>query len=316
VAELLRVLARNFQRALFAGDLPAAEAVLLEMEDRAPLAVETRCSRLELLIRQGRDDEAERLLDSLLEQFPESARTQVVAGRFRYGRREYAAAERHFVESERLAPNPSTRRWLGRTLTQLGRFDEADAVLGRLSEQGHEVLFERAWLFERKLDCDRALELVESYLVRHPGDRFAERQKERLLAKQLPPDAIIEEMGALVELGETVPEPVLPDYVRALLTEGKREDAKQLIASLDPTPRLAGALAWACHQTFAYDLAFDLFARGLSANTSYAKYLTAFEKAGDRCGRIEDLIRIYEEIAARDPRFFGRINRLKKKLAD
>jgi hypothetical protein len=59
--------------------------------------------------------------------------------------------------SGRHSDRPSARRSLGRTLTQLGRFDEADAVLGSLSEQGHEVLLERARLFERKLDCDRAL---------------------------------------------------------------------------------------------------------------------------------------------------------------
>jgi hypothetical protein len=40
----------------------------------------------------------------------------------------------------------------------------------------------------------------------------------------------------------------------------------------------------------------------------------AFEKTADRCGRVADLIRIYKEIAAREPRFFGRIKRLEKKL--
>jgi tetratricopeptide (TPR) repeat protein len=312
VADLIRVLARNFQRALARGDEAEAEAVLGEMESRAPLAVETRGCRLELLVRMRRDHEAEQVCGLLLGQFPHSARIQYLAGTLRYKRREYAQAERHFAESEQLASSAFTRRWLGRTLTQLGRFDEADAVLGRLSEQGHDVLLDRAWLCERRSDFQRALELVEAHLAHHPGDRFAERQRERLRARRLTPEEVIEEMDALIALGESVPDAVLPDYVRALLEAGRKDDVRRLLETLEVSPALAGSLAWACHQTFAYDLAFDLFALGLPANTSYNKYLVAFEKTAERSGRTDDLARIYEQHSERDRRFFGRMKRLRR----
>ena len=90
-------------------------------------------------------------------------------------------------------------------------------------------------------------------------------------------------MDALVALGETVPEAALPDYLRALLTAGKREEAKQVIATLDPTPRLDRSPGRVTERS-------------------------------PTCGRIEDLIRVYEKISQREPRFFGRIKRLKKKM--
>lgn len=313
MAELLAVLVRSFHRDLYDGALEAAEATVARMEAEAPAAVETRGCRLELLMRTRRTQEAAALLASLLDQFPGSARIHLLAGKHRYGAREYQAALRSFRESERLTPSSATRRWIGKTLTQLGAFDEAEAVLGRLEEEGQRVLLERAWLAERRDDLEQALRLIDMHLAQSPGDRFAEQQRARVEGKRLTPEQMVEDVDQLRALGEPVPAEIIPDYVRNLLRAGRTEDVVRLLAEIDPmTPKLAGQVAWACYHLAAYDLAFDLFSRGLSVNTTYVKYMRAFEKTARMCDRIDALIEVYEEAASTEPKFYGRITRLRR----
>lgn len=314
MADLLRILVRALHRALAAGALDEAEATVARMESEAPLAVETRGARAELLLRQGRMQEAEPILEALLAHRPDSARVQLLAGRQRYAQRQYQAALNHFRQSERLHGAPVIERWIGKTLTQLGRFDEAAATLERLAEAGHDVLSDLAWLAERRGEFDRGIRLLDRRLQTRPDDEFASAQRARLQAKKLAPGEMIEEVDTMRALGVEVPESLLSEYVANLLRMGRSEDVRRLLAELAPTPpKLAGTLAWACHGQGKYDLAFELFLRGLPANLTYAKYFAAMEKAADLSGRIEDLLEGYERAAESHPALHGRIKRVRRR---
>lgn len=159
--------------------------VVLSLQESAstPLSVETRCLRLEWLIRSRRLDEAHVLAEQLVVLFPASPRAQLLAGDLGFRRRDYASAERHLRESDALAPASWTRQLLAKTLSQLGRDRDAEALLLELVEERPKARLDLAWIYERRGETARALAEVGRVLRAFPDDAWAKRQKLRLEAE-------------------------------------------------------------------------------------------------------------------------------------
>jgi tetratricopeptide (TPR) repeat protein len=302
----------NMFRALAENRLKDAEDILLHLRREDPLSQETRGFELELLLNSNRAAEADALARQLFRLFPDSARIAFLAGKSAYRLRHYDEAEDHFRESQRLYPHWRTQQWLGKTLTQSGRFAEAEALLLRIHEQMGGASLDLAWLYERKGDLETALRLCEEYIAAHPGQPYAEQQRVRLKARMLEPEALIEEVGALADLGEDVPPMLFPEFVQRLFETGQTEEARAKVAgrirTLDAT---AGSrVAWVCYRARAYDLAFTLFVAHLRSNLSYFKYLNALEAAARRCARVPDLAEAYTALLPEAPHLHGRLKKL------
>ncbi len=313
---LIKVLQRNLRALLRGGDLKEAARVLERLEDVAPLTLETRALELEFLLQSQRHAEAVALADQLIGQFQASSRIRYLAGIAAYRRRDYRTAVEHFRESQRLHPHWKHRRWLGKSLTQLGQLDAAEAELLPLSEEYAVCLGDLAWNCERRGDIARALELLERHHARFPDDRFTLARMRRLKARELSPEEIQEEITLMEELGETPDPELIPAYLKALLETGQGGKARKYanehrpLWSLDETRECA----WVCHHSQAFDLAFELFLGLFRHDRDNYKYLNALEKAAKRAGRLDTLCGMYEELAPRDKRFFGRLGKLRTLL--
>jgi tetratricopeptide (TPR) repeat protein len=311
--DVAAVLRRHVQEALAARQVDAAEAALDRLRAEDPLSVATRCLTLEVTLARGRLDEAEALARQLVDLFPESARVHHMAGRAAYLGRRYPDAVARFAESERLHASPQSTRWRGRSLAQLGRLDEAEAVLVGLVGRLPEVRRDLAWVYERRGDRPRALREIEAYLARHPADETAAAQRRRLRATDLSTDQLLEEVRALDELGEPVPHELLPLALDALLRSGRGDDARAFVSARRPgrPPATLVAMAWVAYKLLAYDVAVDLFLDVLAERLSDTKLLVALEAAAVRSGRSADLELAYETHAPQAKRLYGRLKSLR-----
>lgn len=310
--QVIRVLCRSLDAALDKGDLAGAAALLERLRDQDPLGVPTRCCELDLLLRSGRLPEARALAGQLVEQFPGSPRVQLLAGRVAFAERNYGAALEHFSESERLHPANWTRRLLGQTLTNLGRFAEAETILREVVRSSPAAWKDLAWLFERQGDPARALEACDRYAEHRPGDPAIEQQRLRLRARAADPKDVVEEMDALLELGQKVDSAIVPEYFEGLIRSAAGERARRFVAESAPEwdARTRTRVAWSAYKLQCYDVAFDLFAATFRAHAGDAKFLTALEAAARRCGRIDRLRELYSAHAADFPPLHGRLIRL------
>jgi len=309
---LADVLKHNLRQALRDGRLDDARAILARLQKEDSLSCEARGLELEFYLRTNRTAEAAALAAQLCELFPGSGRVFYLAGQAAYRQRRYAEAEARFRESLRIYPGPQARHWLGKTLTQLGRFEEAEAQLMAVKEQIPQALLDLAWLHERRGDLSAALAATESFLALHPDHEFAAQQRVRLKAMLLDPEALIAEVESLQGMGESVPEHLFPGYVRRLFETGlgprAREEIGARMRALEP--RTAVQVAWICYRAQAYDLACALFLERLEANAGDVKYLRALEAAARRSGRLEELKDTYRRLAPHARNLYGRLRAL------
>jgi tetratricopeptide (TPR) repeat protein len=310
--DVASVLRRNLRVALRSGNAEAAEDLLDRLRQEDPLSQETHGFELQALVCFGDPGEAVKLAASLGERFADSATIQFWSGRAYYKARHYDQAEACLRESARLFDQPETTRWLGKTLTQRGRFAEAEPLLLRLAETSTAAHGDLAWLYERMGDDTRALREAELALRALPGNDFYHQQVERLRARMTEPAELADEVQALADLGRDISDPVFLEYVAELVRNGRGDQARPLI--LERLPRLpmhaVRSLAWTLHKLSVYDLAFELFVRVLPIATKDVRLLSAVEKAARESSRIEDLVRIYGDLAQSDRRFYGRIRKL------
>jgi len=312
---LLKALQHNMRQALQLGSLGDAEQILARLKKEDPLGRETRGLELELYINSNRLEEASALAKQLCHLFPDSGRIHFLAGKAAYRLKRYPEAESCFRESQRIFPHWRTLNWLGKTLTQTGQYDDAEALLLSAREHASTALLDLAWLYERKNDLEAALQKIEEYLVDHPGDHFATEQRLRLKAKMIEPEALIDEVEALAEHGEKVSDALFLEYVERLFATGQtpraRDEINRRMESLGEKPGVR--LAWICYRARAYDLSCALFLNYLEgANVSNFKYLAALESAARRCGRLPQVLDAYRSLAGRAPQLHGRIKNLRK----
>jgi tetratricopeptide (TPR) repeat protein len=312
---VIKAIRANLKRALRARHYTPAEGLLEQLKNEDPLSVETRGLELEYLLAVNRWSEASSLALQLLKLFPDSARIHYLAARVNYQAKDYRPALSHFREAQRLYPHWLTRRWLGKTCTQLGLFEEAEAMLIDLPATHPQVGLDLAWLYERRDDPQRALQYLNDYLAWRPEDGFAKAQRLRLQATTLSPGELVEEVNTLMELDEPVPLGLLVPYVQRLLETGQSAAVRQFIAQRRPhwEAQVAASIAWVCYHLQAYDLALQLFLQGLPTHAQEYKYLSALEKAAVHCQRVDDVIEAYEALATDEKHLYGRIKTLEKR---
>jgi len=308
-------LRQNLRQAVLQHRWAEAEQILSRLKKEDPLSVETRGLELEFLVESGRMAEAEELSQQLCRTFPASARISFLAGKLRYRQKHYEAAETRFRESQRIYPNPQTQYWLGKTLTQAGKFDEAEGILLEVRERNPWALLVLGWLHERKNDFDAALTSYDEFLQLQPGHRFATEQRVRIKAKMLDPETLIEEVQTLADFGETVPGALFPEFVQGLFETGQTPRARaEIMARLEGMETKEGVqVAWICYRHQAYDLACTLFLAHLRANIFNFKYLAALEAAARKCNRLQQVLDAYRPICPEARHLYGRSRLLSKK---
>jgi tetratricopeptide (TPR) repeat protein len=304
------------KQALSQGRLAEAADILARLCREDPLSRETRGFELEFYLASERLQEAENLARQLCRSFPDSARIRFLTGKLAYRQKRYADAATAFRESHRIYASSQTRLWLGKTLTQLGEFREAESILTSVRIHYDHALLDLGWLYERIGDLEAALGAYDTYLAIHPGHEFASTQRLKIKARALEPEALIEEVDRLVQFGERVPDSLYADYIEKLLDTGQgsraREEVRCRITDLDP--RLATSIAWVCYRKQAYDMACDLFMNHLERNLSNFKYLTALEAAASKTNRVTEVIEAYKRLAPSSPKLHGRLKTLFKGL--
>jgi tetratricopeptide (TPR) repeat protein len=312
---LVQTLRHNIKRALAEGNLREAEEILGRLKKEDPLSLESRGFELELYLNSNRLAEADALAPQLCRLFPESARIMFLSGKLAYRRKHYEEAENLFRESVRMFPHWSAEYWLGKTLTQLGKFKEAESLLSSVLEHNRRAMLDLAWLHERRNDLPAAIQAYESFLAEYPGHKFAAEQQIRLRARMLEPEELIAEMGALTDLDEEIPPSLLPELVQKLFETGQSPRAREeILARLDSMEaKTAVPIAWICYRARAYDLACTLFLAHLESNKSNYKYLAALESAADKCRRLPEVVEIYRRLLPGTRQFYGRLKSLTRK---
>ncbi len=312
---LIETLKYHMKQALNGGRLEEAQAILARLKKEDPLSPATCGFELEFYINSNRFSEAEALAEQLCRLFPESARIIFLAGKLAYRLKRYAEAEAHFRESQRLFPNLQTQHWLGKTLTQAGKFDEAESLLHAALEQRRNVLLDLAWLYERKNNLDAALKALDEFLVESPGDRYAVEQRARIRAKMLEPEELVDEAGSLASLGEDVPAAFFPEYIQRLFETGQSLRARDEIAAgmRGMDMKTAVRVAWICYRVQAYDLACTLFLAQVGANKSNFKYLAALESAASKCSRLSEVAAAYRVLIPEARQLYGRLRSLRSR---
>lgn len=314
--ELAKVLRYNLNRALRANELEKAEALLEQLKNTEPLAMESRGLELDYLLRKQEWAAAAKLAQQLVSLFPGSGRIQFLAGQAAYRQKNYAAAVQCFRESMRLFPHNLSQQWLAKTLTQLGEFDEAESLLIALAENSSKGHLDLAWLYERKQQYEQALECLARHLEAAPDDAFALAQQQRLRAKRMQPEHLVAEVETLLEYGEVVADEILPEYLERLFATGQTAKARLFIGERSAawSAKQADRIAWVCHKMQAYDLAYDLFLVNFAAQRRNFKYLNALEACAKRCLRVAALIAFYEQHAAEERALYGRARSLQQYL--
>ncbi|MBI2570297.1 MAG: hypothetical protein HYV63_25120 [Candidatus Schekmanbacteria bacterium] len=276
--------------------------------------METLGLELELRVLAGSEAEAILLADQAVRLFPASPRVRLLGGRAMYRAHRYEEALDHFRESARLRPHWMTERWIGKTLTQLGRYDEAEACLRRVRDRSVGVLLDQAWLYQREGRFEQARAAVQAYLEVRPDDRRAHDQLAELGARALTPEARLAELEAMEEAGMPVPEAMFPPYAEGLLAAGQSRRLRAVLAErrAELSPRTVLAVAWACYKASQLDVACDLFLSVFAANAGNVKLQAALEAAARRCGRLDDVMRAYEVAAPAARPLYGRLTRLRR----
>ncbi len=316
-APLPEVLRRRAKAALFSGELKTAAGLISQLEELEPLALPSRCLRAELHLRMGHNDTARAAAAQLVLAHPDSPRAQYLAGWSAYRNKQWTVAEAHFRESNLLHPAVTSRAWIGKSLTAQRRFDEAEAILVDVVGERPSWATDLAWLYECKGEPERALSVLDRHAEALRGSQYAAADRARLRAKVTAPEELVEELEVLAELGEEVGQDVLPSTLVALIDTGRVADARALVVrqidSLDA--RTATSAGWAVYRRQAWDLAFDLFVVALPTQRSNVKFLNAFELTARNAGQIPKLLDLYEIHASFNPRLFGRIRKVHKRLA-
>jgi hypothetical protein len=177
------------------------------------------------------------------------------------------------------------------------------------------VLCDLAWLYERKADLEGALRAYDEFLSIHPEDRYAGEQRVRLKARRMEPEALIEEIQALKELGEEVPAAMLGEYLGRLFESGQGPEARREIMARkdDMDARLGVGVGWICYRAQAYDLACMFFLSHLQENLNNVKFLAALEAAAAKCNRIPQVLEAYRHHLSQAKHLYGRYKLLTRR---
>ena len=133
-------------------------------------------------------------------------------------------------------------------------------------------------------------------------------ERVHIRAKMMQTEDLINEVGALAELGEEIPAALFPEYVQKAFETGETLRAREEISAR--MQRMDGKtgvrVAWICYKARAYDLACTLFLAYLHDNKSNYKYLRALESAAEKFNRLPEVAAAYQAFLPEDRHFYGR----------
>ena len=313
---LIQTLKRNIKQWLQQSQLQRVEDGLIELKVLDPLSLETRGLDLEWLVARRDYAQAEQVSKQLLNLFPQSSRIHYLSGKLAYRQKHYTRALTAFEQSYRLHAHWSIEWFIAKTLTQSGHFERAEPLLLRLVTQHPVCLLDLAWLYERKQQYSKALSKVEQYLKFYPQNNFARKKLQGLQVHQLSTRQLVEEVQTLNEFDANIPSDLLSEYISDRLSHGDSKAIRQWLNSHLQNIKPGDALqpGWACFHGNAFDLAYTLMVREFSSQHENDKYRRALETSAERSGQLEELIDVYQQYTEHDPRFFGRIVKLSKRL--
>ncbi len=307
-------LIRNIRKSIRLGNWQRVHDNLIELKQRDPLSVVTRGLELEHLMGSNQLADADRLAQQLIELFPHSSRILYLCGRLKYSLKKYKLALPFFKESHALHSNWMTEQNIGKTLTQLGEFDQAEPILLKLCDNHPQCLFDLAWLYERKENRVDALRTIKRFLQLIPNHTIAKEQLQRLQAQNLSSDQIIEEVDSLMGFHESIPIGLLNEYFTIQCNRGNLPIVRQWVVanSSQLSKSDAISLAWTCYHLKVYDLAFSLFLIDFAGQHSSDNYRNSLQLSAHCCGELPQLISIYQQYTDVEKKFFGRIKKLIK----
>ncbi|HYK92269.1 MAG TPA: tetratricopeptide repeat protein [Acidobacteriota bacterium] len=248
---------------LVAGLTPCLLTVYLFSQSPGP----QRFDQIVAAYQQGRLDEAEKLLRSLLSDHPSEIRALSLMGVVLDGQKRFAEAESFYLKAIRQAPDSATlQNNLGNHYSSRGEIDKAQqAFLRALTIDPHHV--------------NAGLQLAQILLQKRDFAAVLSR------LDRLPP---AEQASAPVQLSR----------VRALCGSGQKEEAQKLLTSLESRisgdPSLTFALGMAYVDMERFSDAESAFTRVLQADPINFEVLYNLGTAALRAGHLERALAVYQ----------------------
>lgn len=207
------------------GAFPEAETELKEALDEAPDNLLLKSSLAELCLRQERLTEARILADSILTMDPWHPQAQYVLGEIYFKEAKFQEALECFRRGALNDSRPYILIRIARTLREMTRFKEALDTLDSILESDKTNIYflrEKALIFNRMKQWDKALETYEKVHQLDPNDRFARRQVFNLKGMNRPDKTVIQELEKVVALPSTKDDA----HLHGLLGQKLRESGK------------------------------------------------------------------------------------------
>lgn len=310
------VLKRNIRQLINQKDWVQAYQLLQQLKEQDSFSKETQGLEYEYLIKSSQFQDAQSLSTRLLDWYPDSSRIYFLTGLLYYNQKQYEKALPNFQESQNLYFAISTQRYIGKTLTQIGRFAEAEASLQSCLSHQFWILKDLAWLYERQLQYPRAIDAMNRYLEHDPDNRYVKAQLQRLKTKQLSHEEIQEEIESLSELDEIIPTHLMVEHFQALIQQGKiqlaRQWVRQHVEQWDARTSLD--IAWISYRFNLYDIAFQFFIQNFEQQQHKFKFLNALESTSKKIAKQLELAKVYDNFAPNNEKLYGRKKTLLKSI--
>jgi len=311
---LASVLKRNLRELIIQQDWVQAQALLQQLKEQDGFSKETHGLEYEYLIKSHHFVEAQAVSKQLLDWYADSSRFQFLTGLLYYIQKQYKKALPYFEESQNIYSSSYTQRYIGKTLTQLGQFETAEAILQTALPHTDLILADLAWLYELQQQYQRAIEFISNYLQHKPNDQRAIEQLQRLKTKQLSSDEIQQEIESLAEMDEEIPPHLMVEHYQGLIKQGEiqqaREWVQQHIEQWDSATMYQ--IAWDSYHFHLYDIAYQLFLKDFEVHQFQVKFLNSLEFACKKINKQQELAEFYEAWADKNKVLYGRRKKLLK----
>lgn len=309
------------------GKLAEAEQELLEALEQEPGHSLARASLANLYLRQGRDLEAQVLVEEILTVDPHCAEAMAVRGEIASKERRWSEALEDFDQAWRIRPQPYLVLRRARALKEMGRYADALEVLDNAlvaDRDNGRLLKEKAVLLNRTGRLQEALELYEKIKGLLPEDRFVAKEIIRLKGLSRSGDRVIDELKTAVGLSSRRDDPQLHGLLAQKLREaGQVQEAAaeyRTASNLAPdTPFFLKQQGYCHYSLKQYDQALDCLARAFRSDPADYYVLAALDKTYAALSRLEDFLSLLEQTLSLHPNqrnLMGWIKKVKKRLAD
>jgi len=312
--QLVLVLRRRIRSLFKKKQFSEATALVDEFRNRVGLNEESQGYQLEQLLGVNQLQDAKKLGERLVEQYPRSPRIAFLMSQLHHKLKNYKQAVAFARIQNDLYPTSYGSYQLAKCLVSAGGFDEALSLLRRLDLDAPKVQSLLGWLFERQGEYAKAQAYYQKSLAQQPENIFTRDHLEHCLAMQVDSQSFLGEMETLTAFDEEIPDNLLPTYFKRQLEAGEEASLREFVASnwVRFTPELCRLTGWACYKANSLDLTFRLFLEYIQHDQSDFKLMRTLEFCARKLGRIDELVSVYYKLAKNDPTWFGRIKKLHK----